>query len=138
MVNIIFSKVPNGNFGTKTYILIEEREKITWNSIFNFLEQQTNISSIYFILKINGKLYKNTPQLEPFKFDDFVNLGDTGDFITVQVDYNIPKLLNRGNTLKYKISILEASISSMRACNLSVTDLLMELNHLKKLDQLKN
>ena len=44
----------------------------------------------------------------------------------------MPKFNNKEEYIKFRISILEASISSLLSCNITVTDLIMEKNELEK------
>ena len=138
MINIIFEYVPIETAKHKTFIFIEQKEKVTWKKIFAFLDTRAFLPSKYLKLTYHGgKTFTHTHELEPFCYDNFFKEGEElCDFITFKVDYNVKRLKDRSSEedrILYKIGILQASISSLHACGRSTTDLAMELYDLKSL-----
>ena len=133
-VNIIFERVPMGSFLNKTFNFVEESHKITWKKLFDFLEQKTMIPAIYLKLKCGGKMFTIDQNKNPFDFHSFSSTQSTatrGDYIIFSVDYNFDKIRKIREQKQYKIGILEASISSLKACGQTTTDLMMEMDALK-------
>ena len=129
-MNILFEKVPLGSFTYKTYNLILTKNEITWERMFDFLEQKTLIPASYFKLRWGRKLF--TIDSEPFDYDNFKNSpGKLDDYLIFSVDYNFDKIRKKREERKFKIGILEASISSLTACGQTTTDLRMKLDRLK-------
>ena len=80
MVNIIFDKVDQG----KSLLLIANKNQITWNLLFDFLEKKTNVSRYKTKLCINNKFYTCKEKIS-FVHKNF--FSDRDDFIVIYAHF---------------------------------------------------
>jgi len=118
MINIIFDKVYNN----KSIVFAVDKNQITWELLFDFLEKKTNISKYKTKFFINNKFYTCKEKI-PFNHKDFIK--DSMDFLIINVRFY--------DNIDVQINALKASISSLIKNDLGVTDLILKLKELEDL-----
>ena len=80
MVNIIFDRV----YGNKSLVFQVDKNQITWNLLFDFLEKKTNVSRYKTKLCINNKFYTCKEKIS-FVHKNF--FSDRDDFIVIYAHF---------------------------------------------------
>ena len=77
MINLIFNNVPHESGNKKTLNLVIDYCMVTWDVIFEFLQDKTNILSKKFKIFVKNNYYTlNDLKLsfsETFKYNEFMN-----------------------------------------------------------------
>ena len=77
MINLIFNNVPHESGNKKTLNLVTDYCMVTWDVIFEFLQDKTNILSKKFKIFVKNNYYTlNDLKLsfsETFKYNEFMN-----------------------------------------------------------------
>ena len=82
MVNIIFDKVIGKHYQNKSLVLTVNKNIITWDLLFNFLEKKTCISKFKTKLYINNKFYTHKEK-STFNYKNFMK--ETDDFFIIKI-----------------------------------------------------
>lgn len=122
MVNILFENVVLKSGEKKTLIFCIDKNKITWDILFGFLRQKTDVDKNYCKLFYLNKYY-TCKENSTFHWQNFMNSND--DFIIFKVKYF--------KNVDYQIRVLKASVSSLSKQGVGVTDLLMEIRELEQM-----
>ncbi len=79
MINIIFE------YTNKNYVFQIKKNLITWNKLFDFINNKLQITRNNIRFSINGMLFYGNKSLQPFNYNSFVQKNTKGDFIIIKV-----------------------------------------------------
>ena len=119
MINLIFNNVLHKSGERKSLNLTIDYCMVTWDVIFEFLEQRTKILSENFKISVKNNYYTLDELLEKSSFSETFKCDEF-------IDFNVKLYSN-------EIEVLKASISSLSKQGVGVTDLLLRLKELEQI-----
>jgi len=105
MVDIILSKIPfpTGK-NVSTIIRVSDPTSLTWDSIFNFIEERSHVPRLFMACTdSNGKyIYGDSHQYPVWNYEDYRMSNQNGDFLSTAIIniHSIPRFGKKRNWKK--------------------------------------
>ena len=123
MINLIFNNVLHKSGEKKTLNLAIDFCMVSWKIIFDFLQHRTKISYDKFKISVKNHYYTFEELSKSWTFAEIFE-KENPEFISFSVKLYSP--------IDKQIDVLRASISSLKSCGQTTTDLQMKIWKLEK------